>query len=244
MATLFGTTESGELKPVKVTASGALVTDKAAGEKGPEGDKGPTGDKGPEGDQGPEGPEGPQGPTGDKGPTGDQGPPGGGGDVVVPAGLICWGVQASDWGQWLLCDGRAIDKSVYRDLLMLLNFQWGVDGDGNPKIPDLRGQFIRGLDNGRGLDPDRTLGSSQDSANKSHSHLAQRYAESGSVPKVAPPSSGAETGRDMSQYFVSFDGGDESRPRNLAFNAFISTSVQDSQRALAYERGTLDMASL
>ena len=242
MATLFGTTESGELKPVKVTASGTLMTDKVAGEKGPDGDKGPTGDKGPEGDQGPEGPEGSQGPTGDKGPTGDQGPPGGGGDIIVPAGLICWGVQSDDWGQWLLCDGRAIDKSIYRDLLLLLNFQWGVDGDGNPKIPDLRGMFIRGLDNGRGVDPSRELGQQQDHAVGPHGHMLNasgNVGSNGSNLEIINKGSNAWNPnliRDM-------EGVTETRPVNMAFNAFISTSVEDSTRALAYEREQLHMGS-
>ena len=243
MATLFGTTESGELKPVKVTASGTLVTDKVAGEKGPEGDKGPTGDKGPEGDQGPEGPEGPQGPVGDKGPTGDQGPPGGGGDIVVPAGLICWGVQTGDWGQWLLCDGRAIDKSVYRDLLLLLNFQWGVDGDGNPKLPDLRGEFIRGLDNGRGVDFGRQMGAHQADEIRSHNHImTTQWAGQNFQMGITQTWQNVENQNPINNY-TAHSGGSETRPRNLAFNAFISSSVQDSQRKLAYERGQLDMAS-
>lgn len=38
------------------------------------------------------------------------------------------------------------------------------DGQMTFRIPDLRGQFIRALDDGRGFDLDRTLGSQQDDA--------------------------------------------------------------------------------
>lgn len=242
MATLFGTTAGGVLKPVLVKDDGTLMTDKTPGDQGPTGDKGPDGDQGPEGPEGPEGPVGDKGPTGDQGPIGPEGPPGGGGDIVVPAGLICWGVQQTDWGQWLLCDGRAIDRSIYRDLLLLLEFAWGTDDNGNPKIPDLRGEFIRGLDNGRGVDSDRQRGSNQSDELKSHNHKVDAYGYSkggdyDSYSKVYHLRSNYDS------FYTLNAGGNETRPRNLAFNAFISTSVDDSTRALAYQREQLDMAS-
>ncbi len=42
--------------------------------------------------------------------------------------------------------------------------------DGTAGTPDLRGEFVRGLDNGRGVDVGRTLGSIQTEALSSHSH--------------------------------------------------------------------------
>lgn len=36
-----------------------------------------------------------------------------------------------------------------------------ITADGTNGTPDLRGEFIRGLDSGRGVDSGRTLGSSQ-----------------------------------------------------------------------------------
>ena len=37
-------------------------------------------------------------------------------------------------------------------------------------LPDLRGEFVRGWDDGRGIDSGRAFASVQNSANKSHSH--------------------------------------------------------------------------
>lgn len=37
-----------------------------------------------------------------------------------------------------------------------------IIADGTSGTPDLRGEFVRGLDNGRGVDTGRTLGSWQD----------------------------------------------------------------------------------
>ena len=274
MATLYGTTEGGELRPVLVLNDGTLVTDKTLGEQGPVGDKGPTGDKGETGDKGPTGDQGPvgnqgpvgdkgdkgddgdkgetgdkgatgdKGPVGDKGPTGNQGPPGNSGEVVVPAGLICWGVQQSDWGQWLLCDGRPFDRTVYRDLYLLVDFQFGVDEGGNPLLPDLRGQFIRGFDGGRGLDTDRTLFSAQADQVGEHVHAIKAMGGDGGKSGVQPAWSGKNRS-DMSDWCIWIgDENAETRPKNIALNGFISTSVQDSVRALANERKALDMASL
>jgi microcystin-dependent protein len=62
---------------------------------------------------------------------------------------------------WLVCDGRAVSSTQYPALYAALNTAWG-DGstgaesgpDKNFNLPDLRGMFLRGLDAGRGMDPD------------------------------------------------------------------------------------------
>ncbi len=46
---------------------------------------------------------------------------------------------------------------------------WAI-ADGTGGTPDLRGEFIRGLDNGRGIDVGRVLASSQTADYQSHSH--------------------------------------------------------------------------
>lgn len=244
MATLFGTTAGGVLKPVLVKDDGTLMTDKTPGDQGPTGDKGPTGDQGPEGPEGPQGPAGDKGPDGDQGPIGPEGPPGGSGDVVVPAGLICYSVHSGDWGQWLLCDGRAVDRNIYRDLLLALDFQFGADGS-NPRIPDLRGYFIRTFDNGIGRDPGRARNTVQQDEFKQHNHPIQLYQKynNGDQEQI-------ELGYNRQKNFATWvernqaAGGSETRPINFALNAFISAGADDSRRALAYQNGTLDIDAL
>ncbi len=46
------------------------------------------------------------------------------------------------------------------------------DGSTTFRIPDLRGEFIRGWDNGRGIDTSRVLGSLQEDSYKNHLHTA------------------------------------------------------------------------
>lgn len=61
---------------------------------------------------------------------------------------------------WCICDGREILQADYPDLYKILP----TSSDGKKRIPDLRGEFIRGLDNGRGVDSGRLNGSSQGDA--------------------------------------------------------------------------------
>jgi len=65
---------------------------------------------------------------------------------------------------WLECNGAALSRTAYANLFAIIGTTFG-EGDGSTtfNLPDLRGEFIRGLDNGRGVDIGRILGSWQDS---------------------------------------------------------------------------------
>jgi hypothetical protein len=81
---------------------------------------------------------------------------------VMPIGVILpyYGTVAPEG--WLLCDGYT-DLSADPKYAALRNIC------GN-KVPDLRGVFLRGVDNGRGLDSGRSLGSYQGDALQQHTH--------------------------------------------------------------------------
>ena len=50
---------------------------------------------------------------------------------------------------------------------------WGAgDGSSTFNLPDLRGEFVRGWDNGKGTDSSRSFASSQTDSNKEHNHTA------------------------------------------------------------------------
>ena len=72
---------------------------------------------------------------------------------------------ASDWratNRWLICDGSAISRTTYSDLFLVVGTTWGVgDGSSTFNLPDLRGEFLRGTDNGRLIDSGRTVGTTQ-----------------------------------------------------------------------------------
>ena len=63
---------------------------------------------------------------------------------------------------WLICDGRSLDRTDprYHALFEEIGSTWGGDGANSFCIPDLRGMFLRGVDRGAdgtysGRDPDR-----------------------------------------------------------------------------------------
>ncbi|WP_155767649.1 MULTISPECIES: tail fiber protein [Xanthomonas] len=56
---------------------------------------------------------------------------------------------------WMVCDGRALRAASYPQLYAALGTIHGNGGqDGMFQLPDLRGVFVRGVDNGSGADPD------------------------------------------------------------------------------------------
>jgi microcystin-dependent protein len=77
---------------------------------------------------------------------------------------------------WLECDGSAISRTAYpalNNIAAIAGYAapWGPgDGSTTFNIPDLRAYFIRGWDHGAGRDPSRAFGSTQTSANLSHTH--------------------------------------------------------------------------
>lgn len=72
---------------------------------------------------------------------------------------------------WLLCDGQEYSRKNYANLFAVLGETWG-QGDGYTtfNVPDLRGMFLRGLDNGKNIDKGRRLGSRQEESFKAHTH--------------------------------------------------------------------------
>lgn len=63
---------------------------------------------------------------------------------------------------YLKANGAAISRTTYARLFSVIGTTFGAgDGSTTFNLPDLRGEFIRGWDDGRGVDGGRTLGTSQ-----------------------------------------------------------------------------------
>jgi microcystin-dependent protein len=67
---------------------------------------------------------------------------------------------------FLPCYGSQVSKTTYARLYSCIGDQYntGSEATGYFSLPDLRGVFIRGYDAGKGVDTNRTFGSSQSSA--------------------------------------------------------------------------------
>jgi len=89
----------------------------------------------------------------------------------VPIGAILWIAENAVPAGYFECDGAAISRTIYADLFAVIGTTYGVgDGSTTFNVPDLRGEFIRGYDNGRGVDTSRVFGSFQDHALEQHQH--------------------------------------------------------------------------
>ena len=57
--------------------------------------------------------------------------------------------------KWLYCNGQAVSRAAYPLLFAMLGVTYG-SGDGSTTftLPDYRGEFLRGQDDGAGIDPD------------------------------------------------------------------------------------------
>ncbi len=93
------------------------------------------------------------------------------GGSAVPAGAIMSFMMNLPPDGWLECNGEAVSRTQYADLFAILGTDHG-NGDGSTtfNLPDLRGEFLRGWDNGRGIDTARDLGSTQVDLTASHTH--------------------------------------------------------------------------
>ncbi|PWE46183.1 phage tail protein [Pseudomonas prosekii] len=93
--------------------------------------------------------------------------------AIVPAGaIVAFGIFGTPPG-YLKANGAAVSRTTFARLFKVLDTYYGAgDGATTFNLPDLRGRFIRALDEGAGLDPGRTLGSRQDSQNAWHAHTA------------------------------------------------------------------------
>lgn len=139
---------------------------------------------------------------------------------LAPPGAVMPFAGAVTPTGWLLCDGTAVSRTTYAALFAAISTTYG-SGDGSTtfNLPELRGEFIRGLDNGRGIDSGRTVGSAQLGAVQSHSHTVSTNGTSvpisptGSTISILTAASG-NTGS---------TGGTETRPRNVAMAYIIKT---------------------
>ena len=89
----------------------------------------------------------------------------------VPSGSVfCMAVATVPSG-YLECNGAAVSRTTYSALFAIIGTAYGAgNGSSTFNIPDLRGEFVRGFDNGKGTDSGRSIATSQSAQNASHNH--------------------------------------------------------------------------
>ncbi|WP_434706653.1 tail fiber protein [Pseudomonas sp. D4-18] len=121
---------------------------------------------------------------------------------------------------WLKCNGAAVLRASYPRLFDQIGTSWNIGGETalQFRLPDFRGEFLRGFDDGRGVDPGRSFASSQMSQNASHTHRLQYSTVATGSGQNVTGSNGAGS---LTSVAVEQSGGDESRPRNKTVNYWI-----------------------
>ncbi|WP_018897175.1 phage tail protein [Rhizobium sp. 2MFCol3.1] len=92
-------------------------------------------------------------------------------DAIVPAGTVIHTAANAAPTGYFAADGSAKSRTTYARLFAAIGTTYGIgDGSTTFNVPDLRGEFIRGFDSGRGVDISRVFGSAQASQNLAHNH--------------------------------------------------------------------------
>jgi microcystin-dependent protein len=149
---------------------------------------------------------------------------GGSGSDSLPIGTVMYFAVSTAPVGFLECNGSLQDTADYPDLSVMIGNKFLSAGEtsvpsGKFRLPDLRSEFIRGWDNGRGVDTGRVFGSRQSDIIKDHIHPipvdlplgyggdATGNAQRGDLVSVSPSVSATSN---------QVGGGTETRPRNVA----------------------------
>ena len=140
----------------------------------------------------------------------------------IPTGTIMYTAVAAVPSGYLPLNGQFLSKNTYANLYAVIGGTYGQT-DTTFRLPDIRGEFIRGWDNSRGVDANRAIGSTQSESFKSHTHrIIDNNANSFNGDRPNAFDSAASINQVTSSYVdTQPTGGNETRPRNIALQAII-----------------------
>ena len=138
----------------------------------------------------------------------------------VPTGTVIYHAANTPPTGFIKANGAAVSRSTYSDLFTAIGTTFGVgDGSTTFNVSDLRGEFMRGWDDSRGVDSGRSFGSAQADQMEAHTHTYNKPASSGSsggwgwyASNIAVTNTSSQGGTSNSS---------ENRPRNIALLACI-----------------------
>ncbi|HBB6607293.1 TPA: tail fiber protein, partial [Escherichia coli] len=150
---------------------------------------------------------------------------------ALPVGApVPWPSETPPTG-WLKCNGAAFSAEEYPELAKAYPTN---------KLPDLRGEFIRGWDDGRGIDAGRALLSLQAGMLEKHRHFVvandghdskeewelatifrNTYTQGKGLDATSAGGTLIPSPKLHSRGSIGNTGGSETRPRNIAFNFIV-----------------------
>ena len=153
----------------------------------------------------------------------------GAGTGFTPVGTVIWYAGSTAPAGYLKANGDAIANGSGTTQSITADFSalYAIVG-GN--VPDLRGEFVRGWDDGKGTDNGRGIRSTQSDEFKNHQHKfagddwlggSGNYTSLGSQNVDEDSSGGGNAGDFRTKDDSTNSGGTETRPRNVALLACI-----------------------
>jgi len=149
----------------------------------------------------------------------------------IPTGMLSYFAASTAPTGFLAADGSAVSRSTYAALFAITGVIYGAgNGSSTFQLPDLRGEFMRGWDNSRGVDNGRAFGSAQASQFGAHKHIGGNLthvshtrlygggASSGNSPGTAYTS---DRYYGFTQTVGGTENSNETRSRNVALLACI-----------------------
>ena len=155
-------------------------------------------------------------------------------DPASLAGQVAFFAKNTAPSGWLKANGAAVSRTTYAVLFAVIDTTFGAgDGSTTFNLPDLRGEFPRGWDDGRGVDSGRGIGTAQNDAFQGHWHQKwdaayNQHSQGGSTFGAESPSGNTAQGPNDAVRGAVTDGVNgtprtaaETRPRNVALLACI-----------------------
>jgi microcystin-dependent protein len=136
---------------------------------------------------------------------------------------------------WLPCNGVSVSREEYKDLYNIIGTAFGSNSNTTFQVPDMRGLFLRGVDQGTGRDPDSKdrysspggkngdqVGSIQGDQFKMHKHaIKAKHADQTGGSSTGDPLAVAGWPKNPADKEVETTGGTETRPKNIYVNWII-----------------------
>lgn len=151
----------------------------------------------------------------------------------IPVGAVFWFAANSPPTDTLECNGAAISRTTYATLFTAISTVFGTgDGSTTFNLPDLRGEFVRGWDNSRGIDSGRAFGSLQLDALQGHFHNQN---QGGTTGKYTPKFTG-NSGANFNARWAT-NPTDTYNALSMAIDSPITDGVNGTPRTAAETRG-------
>lgn len=144
---------------------------------------------------------------------------------IVAGTVAYFGMNSAPTG-WLKANGAAVSRTAYAALFAAIGTTYGVgNGSTTFALPDLRGEFLRGWDDGRGVDGGRSIGSAQSHQVQYHVHNIESWYGANGDGSANARNQGygnaGPYGNSIPTRTQDGNNGSETRPRNLALLACI-----------------------